>query len=162
MSPSSCSRTKTSRTARESPSSIVKRSRSQSSEAPSALCCSPMRLPYFSFHAQTRFRNSSRPRSWRLFFSVFLSSFSTIIWVAMPAWSVPGSQSVLKPLIFFQRMSTSWSVAVRAWPRWSEPVTLGGGRTIEKWGREPSFSSPWKQPRSVQKRYQRASTSLCS
>ena len=74
---------------------MVKRSRLQSSEAPSTLCCSPMRAPYFSFHCHTRFRNSARPRSWRLFSSVFLSSFSTTIWVAMPAWSVPGSQRQL-------------------------------------------------------------------
>ena len=141
---------------------MVKRSRSQSSEAPSASCCSPMREPYFSFQAHTRFRNSSRPRSWRETFSVRFSSFSTIICVAMPAWSVPGSQSVLKPLILFHRTRTSCSVAVSACPRWSEPVTLGGGSTIEKGGRERSCSSPWKQPRSIQKRYQRASTSLCS
>ncbi len=64
---------------------MVNRSRSQSSEAPSALCCSPMRDPYRSFHSQTRARNRSRPRSWRLTFSVLFSSFSTIIWVAMPA-----------------------------------------------------------------------------
>ncbi len=103
-----------------------------------------MREPYFSFQAHTRFRNSARPRSWRESFSVRFSSFSTIICVAMPAWSVPGSQSVSNPLIFFQRMSTSWSVAVSAWPRWSEPVTFGGGSTIENGGRAWSFSSPWK------------------
>ena len=103
-----------------------------------------MREPYCSFQAQTRFRNSSRPRSWRLFFSVLLSSRSTTIWVAMPAWSVPGSHRVLKPESLFQRMRTSCSVAVSAWPMCSEPVTLGGGITMEKAGRVRSCSSPWK------------------
>ena len=52
----------------------------------------------------------------------------------MPAWSVPGSHSALKPLMRFQRMSTSWMVAVSAWPMWSEPVTLGGGMTMQNGG----------------------------
>ncbi len=69
---------------------------------------------------------------------------------------------MLKPLIFFHRMSTSCSVAVSACPRWSEPVTFGGGSTIENAGRARSCSSPWKKPRSFQKGYQRASTSRCS
>jgi hypothetical protein len=30
-----------------------------------------------------------------------------------------------------QRMSTSWIVSPRAWPMWSEPVTFGGGMTME-------------------------------
>ena len=113
---------------------MVKRSRSQSSEAPSARCCSAMRSPDWLFHAQTRFKNSSRPRSCRDFFSLFCRSRSTNICVAMPAWSMPGSQQALKPLMRFQRMSTSSMVAVSAWPRCSEPVTLGGGRTIANGG----------------------------
>src|SRR6266542_6326831 len=59
-------------------------------------------------------------------------------------------------------MSTSCKVAVSACPRWSDPVTFGGGRTIEKGGRVRSCSSPWKKPRSLQNGYQRASTSRCS
>ena len=141
---------------------MVKRSRCQSREAPSAWCCTPMREPYCSFQAHTRRRNSSRPRSCRLFFSVLCSSFSTTIWVAMPAWSVPGSQSTLNPLMRFQRMRMSWMVAVSAWPRCREPVTLGGGRTMEKAGRDRSFSSAWKYPRSSHVRYQRGSTSVWS
>ena len=64
---------------------MVNRSRSQSSEAPSARCCSAMRFPDSSFHSHTRRRNSSRPRSWRDFPSFFCSSRSTTICVAMPA-----------------------------------------------------------------------------
>src|SRR5512137_308809 len=52
MSPSPWRRTKTSRTARESPSSMVNRSRSQSRQAPSASCCWPIREPYCSFPAE--------------------------------------------------------------------------------------------------------------
>ncbi len=33
--------------------------------------------------------------SWRLLFSFARSSRSTTIWVAMPAWSVPGSHIAL-------------------------------------------------------------------
>ncbi len=55
---------------------------------------------------------------------------STIIWVAMPAWSVPGSQSAALPRIRSKRIRTSWSVLLSAWPMCSAPVTLGGGITI--------------------------------
>ena len=113
---------------------MVKRSRLQSSEAPSTGAARRCARRTCSFHSQTRSRNSSRPRSWRLFLSVFLSSRSTTIWVAMPAWSVPGSQRQLKPLMRFQRMRMSWMVAVSAWPMCSEPVTLGGGRTMQNGG----------------------------
>ena len=136
---------------------MVKRSRCQSSEAPSARCCSEMREPLFSFHAQTRFKNSSRPRSWRLFFSVLDSSRSTTIWVAMPAWSMPGIQSALWPLIRFQRIRMSSMVAVSAWPMCRLPVTLGGGSTMENAG-FTLWSWAWKSPRSSQKRAQRGST----
>ena len=57
---------------------------------------------------------------------------STTIWVAMPAWSVPGSQRAALPRMRSNRISTSWSVLFRAWPMCSEPVTLGGGMTTEK------------------------------
>ncbi len=52
--------------ARHNPSSIVKRSRDQSQEQPSRFSCSMMMPPCLSFHSQTRRRNSSRPRSWRV------------------------------------------------------------------------------------------------
>ncbi len=80
-----------------------------------------------------RFSNASRPRS-----SFFLPSFaswrSTTIWVAMPAWSRPGSQSASNPLMRFQRTITSCRVRVKAWPMCSEPVTLGGGMTMANGG----------------------------
>ena len=48
----------------------------------------------------------------------------------MPAWSVPGTQSVLNPSMRFMRTSTSCSVLLSAWPQWSDPVTFGGGITM--------------------------------
>src|SRR5215813_2163129 len=53
----------------------------------------------------------------------------------MPAWSVPGSQRVLWPIIRCQRMVTSISVCSSMCPMWRTPVTLGGGMTREKAGR---------------------------
>jgi hypothetical protein len=48
------------------------------------------------FHSHTFSRNFSRPRSWRD--TPCASSWrSTTIWVAMPAWSVPGCHRVLNP-----------------------------------------------------------------
>ena len=63
----------------------------------------------------------------------------------MPAWSVPGSQSVLNPLIRRQRTRTSCIVWLRAWPMCSMPVTFGGGITTE-YGVPPSDGSAWKYP----------------
>ena len=83
-------------------------------------------LPTWS---QTLSRNFSRPRSWRLMPSV-ASCRSTAHWVAMPAWSVPGSQRVGTPLIRRQRTRASSMAFSRAWPRCSSPVTLGGGMMI--------------------------------
>ena len=40
----------------------------------------------------------------------------------------------LLPCILFVRLSISWSVLSSAWPTCSEPVTFGGGMTIEKAG----------------------------
>ena len=56
---------------------------------------------------------------------------STTICVAMPAWSVPGSHRAALPRIRSNRISTSCSVLFSAWPMCSEPVTFGGGMTIE-------------------------------
>ncbi len=53
-------------TARDSPSSMVKRSRDQSQEAPRRFSWLTIVPPECSFQAQTRFRNSSRPSSRRL------------------------------------------------------------------------------------------------
>ena len=62
--------------------------------------------------------------------SIFLRRFSTTLCVAMPAWSTPGTHRVTLPLMRCQRVSVSWMALVRACPRCSEPVTLGGGITI--------------------------------
>jgi hypothetical protein len=53
-------------------------------------------------------------------------------WVAIPAWSVPGIQSTFHPSIRFQRTRMSWRVLFSACPMWREPVTFGGGITIEQ------------------------------
>ena len=108
---------------------MVKRWRSQSQEQPSRLSWLMMRPPYSSFHCQTRSTNFSRPRSWRCRPSL-ASSRSTTFCVAMPAWSVPGIQSVLQPCMRCKRMRMSWSVLLSAWPMCSAPVTFGGGMTM--------------------------------
>jgi hypothetical protein len=59
-------------------------------------------------------------------------SRSVTIWVAMPAWSVPGCHSVSNPRIRCQRISTSCSVLLNACPICRLPVTLGGGITMQK------------------------------
>ena len=58
------------------------------------------------------------------------SCFSTLVCVAMPAWSVPGCQSTALPSSRARRMKISCSVLSRTWPMWSIPVTLGGGIMI--------------------------------
>jgi hypothetical protein len=49
--------------------------------------------------------------------------------VAMPAWSVPGSQSASRPFMRAQRTSTSWTVLFSPCPTCRMAVTLGGGMT---------------------------------
>ena len=61
--------------------------------------CLKILPPYCSFHCQILFTSSSLPRSWRVLPSFSKMFFSTTAWVAMPAWSVPGCQSVLQPSI---------------------------------------------------------------
>ncbi len=70
---------------------MVKRARLQSQLAPIFFCCSTMRSPYLFFQSHTRSRNLSRPRSYRVSPSFTRRFSSTLIWVAMPAWSVPGT-----------------------------------------------------------------------
>lgn len=112
------------------------------------------------FHFQTSWTKLSLPRSWRLRPLSLISFFSTTTWVAIPAWSQPGFHKVVSPRILCleaamenksqqtgrkpQRYWTgcrtqpgthhlvreSWMALVRAWPRWSDPVTLGGGMQI--------------------------------
>jgi len=103
--------------------------RLQSAEAPSACSCLRMMPPFSSRQDQTFSTNFSRPRSRRVFFSL-RSSFSTTVCVAMPAWSVPGSQSASRPSSRARRMRMSCRVLFSTWPIVSTPVTLGGGIMI--------------------------------
>jgi len=66
----------------------------------------------------------------RLWLPLAASWRSTTIWVAMPAWSVPGSQRAALPRMRWNRISTSCSVLLSACPMCSDPVTLGGGMTM--------------------------------
>src|SRR5260364_207142 len=92
--PCSYKRTKASVTACERGASIVKYSRFQSIDRPRRRICCVIVEPDAFFHAQTRLINPSRPSARRV--SCCTSSWrSTISCVAMPAWSVPGIQSVL-------------------------------------------------------------------
>ena len=59
---------------------------------------------------------------------------STTNCVAIPAWSMPGSQSVRWPRMRCQRTSMSICVCSSMWPMWIEPVMLGGGSAIENRG----------------------------
>ena len=81
-------------TARDRPSSMVNRSRLQSTLSPRRRIWPRIFPPDSAFHCHTRSTKASRPRSWRLRPSL-ASSRSTTFWVAMPAWSMPGSQSVV-------------------------------------------------------------------
>ena len=123
--------TKVVATARLGFGSRVKVSLVQSQEMPSFLCWSLIRWRHLMAHCQALFSNSSRPMSCLVFFSA-ASCLSTTTWVAMPAWSVLGSQRAGSPFMRCHRIMISSSVAVRACPRWSSPVTLGGGMMMVK------------------------------
>ncbi len=110
---------------------MVKRSRAQSSEAPSRRSCAVMAPPDSAFQSQTRSRNASRPIAWRVV-PAAASWRSTTICVAMPAWSVPGCHSASRPCMRRQRISVSCSVMVSAWPTCRLPVTFGGGIMMVK------------------------------
>ena len=75
---------------------MVKRSRGQSAEAPRWRSCFMIDPPDWAFHSQTFSWNLSRPKSRREMPSL-ASSRSTTIWVAMPAWSMPGCHSTSRP-----------------------------------------------------------------
>ena len=111
---------------------MVKALRDQSQEAPRRLSWLMMVPPDWVFHSQTFSRNFSRPISRRDSLPSSARRRSTTIWVAMPAWSWPGCQSVSWPRIRCQRVRISCNVLLKACPMWSEPVTLGGGIMIEK------------------------------
>ena len=53
----------------------------------------------------------------------------------------------------FQRTRMSWSVLLSAWPMWSEPVTFGGGMTMQ-YGFALENGSARKYPRSSHTPYQ--------
>ncbi len=72
---------------------MVKRSRDQATPSPSRRIWPEIWPPDSPFHCHTRSTNASRPRSWRDVLSL-ASSRSTTFCVAMPAWSMPGCQSV--------------------------------------------------------------------
>uniref|UniRef100_A0A6B0UNH6 Putative secreted protein n=1 Tax=Ixodes ricinus TaxID=34613 RepID=A0A6B0UNH6_IXORI len=58
--------------------------------------------------------------------------FSSTDWVAMPAWSQPGTHTTFRCCMRCQRTSVSCMATVRAWPRCRSPVMLGGGSTMLK------------------------------
>ena len=88
--------TKTWITAFESFSSIVKRVRSQSQEAPNRLSWSKMIPPYLSFQSKACSKNASLPMS-DFLIPCSLSNFTTLASVAIDAWSVPGTQHAFFP-----------------------------------------------------------------
>ena len=114
-----------------------------------------MRFSYSSFQAQIRRTNSSRPMSWRVLFSSRRRRVSTTACVAIPAWSVPGIQRASYPCIRRQRIRMSCKVLLSACPRWSAPVTLGGGMQMV-YGGLPLLGSAWKYPRSSHIGYHRS------
>ena len=77
-------------------SSIVKYSCVQLTESPMRRIWFVIVAPDVAFQSQTWATKFLRPRSWRLT-PLSCSWRSTTICVAMPAWSVPGTHSVLKP-----------------------------------------------------------------
>jgi hypothetical protein len=76
----------------------VKRSRFQSHELPRRWSWLTMMSWCSRVTFQVSSTNFSRPISRRLV-PRFFSAFSTTCWVAMPAWSQPGTQSVSSPSI---------------------------------------------------------------
>jgi hypothetical protein len=73
---------------------MVKRCLDQSTDAPMRLIWLRILSPYSCFHSQTRSTKGSRPSSC-LVWPWAARERSTTFWVAMPAWSVPGTQSTL-------------------------------------------------------------------
>ena len=49
------------------------------------------------------------------------------IWVAIPAWSVPGCHRVLRPCMRRKRINASMIALLKPWPMCRLPVTFGGG-----------------------------------
>ncbi len=59
----------------------------------------------------------------------FSSICTTLLSAAIEAWSLPGTQQALKPLMRALRTNMSCTVSLRVWPMCNTPVTLGGGIT---------------------------------
>src|SRR5262245_20214117 len=74
----------------------------------------------------------------------------------MPAWSIPGKYNVLNPRIRCQRVKMSISVWSSMCPICKEPVTFGGGITMEKTG-PGAFASARKRLSFTQNSAQRPS-----
>ena len=100
--------------------------------------------------------NSSLVRS-SLEMPIPLSLATTLLSVAMEAWSVPGTQQAFLPSILAFLISTSLRVLLSTWPIWRMPVTLGGGMTIV-YG-SLSSGSEWKHLCSCHHSYHLFSTS---
>jgi hypothetical protein len=64
-------------------------------------------ISYSRFHSQIFSTNFSRPRSYLVSLFSLQIFFSTTTWVAIPAWSHPGTQRVVKPFIRFLKNTTS-------------------------------------------------------
>src|SRR5690606_14270008 len=119
----------TSITASLSSSSMVKRVRSQSQLQPSIFNCSRMIPPYFSFHSQAYFKNSSLDKS-DFLIPLSRNICTTLASVAIEAWSVPGTQHAFLPVMRALRISTSCMVLLSMCPMCNTPVTFGGGITM--------------------------------
>ncbi len=115
MRPFSYSWTKAAFTARESPGSIVNRSRDQSHEAPAMRSWERIRWPLWRIQSQNISSNAGRPMSSRVLPSAASWLMSTAL-VAMAAWSVPGSQSDGTPRMRCQRIIRSWNVTKATCP----------------------------------------------
>ena len=98
--------------------------------------------PDSAFHAHTFSTNLSRPMARRFGSCRSIIWRSTTICVAMPAWSMPGCQSTSRPRMRSKRTRMSCSVLLSACPMWSEPVTFGGGMTIENGSAPGSAPAP--------------------
>ena len=96
MRPSWYQSQKTLRTARENSGLMVNFSSEKSIEQPMRLIWLTMVPPYSRVQSQQASRNFSRPISRRETPSL-LSFLSTLVCVAMPAWSVPRIQRVERP-----------------------------------------------------------------
>jgi hypothetical protein len=106
-----------------------------------------MVAPELAFQSHTWATKFLRPRSCRDW-PASCNCRSTTICVAMPAWSVPGSHSVLWPRMRCQRVSASMMVWLNACPMCRVPVTLGGGSWMRTRAAAGPASAQSSRPRS--------------